>query len=93
MTIDIMHFTPQRTAAIYLGEPLTDEERAYLLDDTPTFEECSHSKEELAAMNDADLMQRDWACDECGAVHDRDVNAARNILRVGQHTLLEGARP
>jgi putative transposase len=26
---------------------------------------------------------RQWSCSECGASHDRDVNAARNILRVG----------
>lgn len=41
----------------------------------------------------AGLSQRSWVCSDCGAEHDRDVNAARNILRVGQHTLLEGARP
>jgi putative transposase len=29
------------------------------------------------------LSVRSWTC-ECGAVHDRDVNAARNILAVGQ---------
>jgi putative transposase len=39
------------------------------------------------------LSKREWVCDECGTVHDRDVNAATNILRVGQHTLSEGARP
>lgn len=39
----------------------------------------------------AGLGIRDWECSECGAVHDRDVNAARNILRVGLDALAEGA--
>lgn len=29
------------------------------------------------------LGMRRWECSDCGADHDRDVNAARNILRVG----------
>jgi IS605 OrfB family transposase len=29
------------------------------------------------------LVVRHWECSECGAEHDRDVNAARNILFVG----------
>jgi putative transposase len=29
------------------------------------------------------LSVRAWTCGECGAVHDRDVNAARNILAAG----------
>ena len=38
------------------------------------------------------LQIRVWAC-ECGAVHDRDANSARLILRRGLATLVEGARP
>lgn len=29
------------------------------------------------------LGMRAWVCSECGASHDRDVNAAKNILRLG----------
>jgi IS605 OrfB family transposase len=29
------------------------------------------------------LGVRSWECSECGTAHDRDVNAAKNILRVG----------
>lgn len=39
----------------------------------------------------AGLGIREWTCD-CGAVHDRDVNAARNILRLGLQSLDGGAR-
>jgi IS605 OrfB family transposase len=39
----------------------------------------------------AGLSKRVWTCSECGAMHNRDVNAALNILRAGQRTLLGGA--
>ena len=35
----------------------------------------------------ADLGMRDWVCSECGAIHDRDVNAARNHLNFGLSAL------
>lgn len=38
----------------------------------------------------AGLGIREWDCVECGAVHDRDVNGAQNILRLGLETLVEG---
>jgi putative transposase len=43
----------------------------------------------------AGLEIRKWVCSECGCVHDRDVNAAKNILnklgsRVGHDTLVVG---
>ena len=38
----------------------------------------------------ADLGIRAWQCSDCGCVHDRDTNAALNILRRGRATLVVG---
>lgn len=38
----------------------------------------------------AGLGMREWTCSACGSVHDRDVNAARNILALGHERLAGG---
>ncbi len=36
------------------------------------------------------LRMREWQCSDCGCVHDRDVNAALNILRCGRASPVVG---
>ena len=51
----------------------------------PTSQVCS-----ACGANDGPkpLSVREWTCGQCGAVHDRDVNAARNILDLGRRERL-----
>ncbi len=42
-----------------------------------TCNECGYVREHLA------LNARSWKCPRCGTVHDRDINAAKNILAAG----------
>ncbi len=46
----------------------------------PSSKRCSACGHVLDSLT---LNTRHWTCPECGCVHDRDVNAARNILAVG----------
>lgn len=43
------------------------------------------------AMKKMPLDVRKWSCPEYGAVHDRDINAARNIKAAGLAVLAHGA--
>ena len=46
----------------------------------PSSKRCNDCGYMIAALP---LKIRDWTCPECGTAHDRDVNAARNVLAAG----------
>lgn len=57
----------------------------------PSSKMCSDCQE---INKDLMLSDRTWICASCGSVHDRDVNASKNIERVGASTLrLDQVRP
>ena len=43
--------------------------------------DCGYKKDDLQ------LFDREWVCPDCGVVHDRDINAAKNILNEGKRTI------
>jgi putative transposase len=54
----------------------------------PSSKTCSACGHRLAELS---LGTRQWTCPSCGARHDRDINAARNILAAGQAVTACGA--
>jgi putative transposase len=42
---------------------------------------CGYKKDDLQ------LSDREWVCPECGVIHDRDINAAKNILNEGKRII------
>ncbi|QVN20819.1 RNA-guided endonuclease InsQ/TnpB family protein [Burkholderia pyrrocinia] len=55
----------------------------------PSSKRCSDCGHTVARMP---LKVRAWDCLECGAIHDRDINAARNVLAAGLAVSAYGER-
>lgn len=51
---------------------------------------CSGCGSIAGPKGQTDLNKRDWVCVHCGCSHDRDVNAALNILRLGHQSPVQG---
>lgn len=61
------------------------EEAGRIVVKIPRFEPTSKTCSSCGAIKqDLTLNDRQWVCQSCGTLHDRDFNAAKNILRVGQ---------
>ncbi|WP_297504842.1 IS200/IS605 family element RNA-guided endonuclease TnpB [Ferrovum sp.] len=61
--------------SLWYGRTLIGIDRWY-----PSSKRCSDCGHTVPKMP---LKVRDWVCPECGSIHDRDINAARNILAAG----------
>ena len=54
----------------------------------PSSKTCSHCG---CVLDKLPLSKREWTCPHCGTHHDRDVNAAKNILMEGKREISSGA--
>ena len=63
------------------------------VDEKYTTQTCSHclNISSNSPKGRAGLGIREWTCSHCGTTHDRDVNGAKNILRLGCQTLVAGS--
>lgn len=61
--------------SLWYGRELIGIDRWY-----PSSKRCSDCGHTVRSMP---LNVREWTCPECGTVHDRDINAARNVLAAG----------
>lgn len=68
--------------ALWYGRTLIGIDRWY--PSSKRCHDCGHTVQALP------LNAREWACPECGSIHDRDINAARNVLAAGLAVLARG---
>ncbi len=59
----------------------------HIVNEAYTSVTCSYCDVRSGPTGTGGLAIREWTCDNCGATHSRDVNAAQNILRRGHSTL------
>ncbi|MBC9968983.1 transposase [Ralstonia insidiosa] len=60
------------------------------IDEAFSTQTCSCCSSRTGPKGVAGLGIREWACSHCGTIHDRDRNAATNILAAGRGRLAEG---
>jgi putative transposase len=60
------------------------------VDEAFSTQTCSACNSRAGPKGRKDLGIRGWQCTVCGTIHDRDVNAAHNILAAGHRRLAEG---
>ena len=74
-----------RFKSILQSKALQNDKQVVLVDrffpSSKTCSCCGYKKKDLK------LKDREWTCHECGEYHDRDINAARNILLEGKRLL------
>lgn len=66
--------------------------RFYEVSESSSTITCSHCFQKTGPGGLSDLGVREWSCAHCKTIHDRDVNAARNILRFGRESLKQPER-
>jgi transposase len=75
-----------------LSAKVFERERAWFkeVDEAFSTQICSVCNSRAGPKGREGLGIRGWRCGVCAAVHDRDVNAAQNILAAGHRRLAEG---